>query len=281
MLLPLRQCFFNNRHLPYSILVQYSRTIHTNHSAQNSILQNVLAKLTRRPPPLSNRLQYVPVALYLVPKRHFGQGKKIQIFGHAPLKTSSKFPDFLPLLAGALLITVGAYCVDLGKIKAIFGIDPFPRLRTTMQDVGYSYSEQIGELKMKRKDYVDPGMKFATAENKAEIHKYMMEQALQKYTAEVRKIAENDPEIKALLDGVDESQIKIENKEAFELKKQWIKEYMEALNYDDNAGAQVKESVIDKLGIDSNWQAWKVSAETDDFSDGDFDTGQLELEALK
>ena len=38
--------------------------------------------------------------LCFVPKRSFGQGQKIRIFGHAKKKSASKYPDIWPFLIG-------------------------------------------------------------------------------------------------------------------------------------------------------------------------------------
>lgn len=264
--------------MPYSILIQYSRNIqHSSRAQTSSILHNFLAKLTRRPP---NKVDFVPVALYLVPKRHFGQGKRIPIFGHAPIKSSTKWPNFTPLIGLFVFCYCSLFIVDLGKLKDKYGLDPLPLLRQAIHNLGDISSEQTKRVRRDfDENYVDPGFQAAMLENKADVHKVMMKEALERYNKEVLKIAENDPEIKALLDGVDESQIKVENQEVFQMKKEWIREYMAALKHhqeDDKEGAQVKESLLNKYGIDSHWKSFKsLSAEADDFSDGDFDSGQV------
>ena len=66
----------------------------------------------------------------------------------------------------------------------------------------------------------------AAGEKKQEMHDMMVKSSLQRYVAEVKKIADKDPEIKALLLG---EEVKPENPEAFELKKQWIQDFMVAI----------------------------------------------------
>ena len=67
-------------------------------------------------------------------------------------------------------------------------------------------------------------------ENKEAIHEYMKKEAMERYRTDVIKMAQEDPELKALLDGQDESTIKVSDKETFELKKKWVSDYFKALH---------------------------------------------------
>merc|ERR1712158_266362 len=63
------------------------------------------------------------------------------------------------------------------------------------------------------------------ADNKKEMHEYMREKAKERYQERVDKLAKEDPEIKALLEGQDESQIKPTDQNLFQLKKQWVSDW--------------------------------------------------------
>lgn len=62
-------------------------------------------------------------------------------------------------------------------------------------------------------------------DNKKEMHEYMREKATERYQERVDKLAQEDPEIKALLEGQDESQIKPTDQNLFQLKKQWVSDW--------------------------------------------------------
>ena len=65
---------------------------------------------------------------------------------------------------------------------------------------------------------------------------------MERYQSEVTQMANSDPELKALLDGKPETEIKVRDKEIFELKKAWVKDYLTALKAE-----QVKISLIFQL----------------------------------
>ena len=65
---------------------------------------------------------------------------------------------------------------------------------------------------------------------------------MERYQSEVTQMANSDPELKALLDGKPETEIKVKDKEIFELKKAWVKDYLTALKAE-----QVKISLIFQL----------------------------------
>ena len=101
----------------------------------------------------------------------------------------------------------------------------------------------------------------------------MMEEALKRYEAEVMKIAETDSEIKALLEGKDETEIKFKDKETFELKKQWIKEFMvaksvKAEEVEDTENTIVTATNGSSFNIQQKWTNFKnkLFAEVGDFS---------------
>ena len=62
-------------------------------------------------------------------------------------------------------------------------------------------------------------------DNKKEMHEYMRQKAKERYQERVDQLAKEDPEIKALLEGQDESQIKPTDQNLFQLKKQWVSDW--------------------------------------------------------
>ena len=92
----------------------------------------------------------------------------------------------------------------------------------------------------------------------------MMQDAMKRYHQEVTKLAKDDPELKALLDGtIDET--KVEDKELFELKKVWVQDYKQALSdmqQDDPSFTIVKPSLTEKLDIEGKWSKFRLFAET-------------------
>ena len=63
-----------------------------------------------------------PVALYLIPKRHFGLGQRIRVFGHAEVRSSSKYPDAKAPLMFIMLLIVFYHGADLKWIEEVTGI---------------------------------------------------------------------------------------------------------------------------------------------------------------
>ena len=57
------------------------------------------------------------------------------------------------------------------------------------------------------------------------MHEYMRQKAKECYQERVDQLAKEDPEIKALLEGQDESQIKPTDQNLFHLKKQWVSDW--------------------------------------------------------
>ena len=53
----------------------------------------------------------------------------------------------------------------------------------------------------------------------------MRQKAKERYQERVDQLAKEDPEIKALLEGQDESQIKPTDQNLFQLKKQWVSDW--------------------------------------------------------
>ena len=62
-------------------------------------------------------------------------------------------------------------------------------------------------------------------DNKKEMHEYMRQKAKECYQERVDQLAKEDPEIKALLEGQDESQIKPIDQNLFHFKKQRVSDW--------------------------------------------------------
>ena len=63
--------------------------------------------------------------MYLIPRRKFGQGRKIPIFGHAETKTASKYGyvNLWPFLFTPIFALVTFYMVDWRGLKDKYGFD--------------------------------------------------------------------------------------------------------------------------------------------------------------
>ena len=49
---------------------------------------------------------------------------------------------------------------------------------------------------------------------------------MKRYDEELKEMVKQDPELKALIEGQDPATIKVADKEVFELKKQWVADYL-------------------------------------------------------
>jgi len=187
LLFPIRNALVNR--LPYSVLVQYSRN------------------------------QVKPVNLVLIPKRNFGQGQKIRIFGHAKPKSASKYPDFTPLIFALPMFLFTVTFFDWSKIKQKYGFAPFDGIRKIfyVTGAGVHYSEIYDKTVV---DKVDPGLQYAFEENADKMKEYMERQALERYKTEIEGIAAENPDIKGLLD---ETKVEMSATEVMEAKKSWLK----------------------------------------------------------
>ena len=80
------------------------------------------------------------MALCLIPRRRFGQGRKIQIFGHAQKKSKSAYPDAWPIIfLIPILITVSTI-IDYDELKKRFGWN-FPKWTRLLRGGGYGAAE--------------------------------------------------------------------------------------------------------------------------------------------
>jgi len=265
ILIPIRNRLFNR--LPYSVLMEFSHT-GTNRGRCFSTLRGL-----------------TPVALCLIPKRQFGQGRKIQIFGHATKKSRSKYPDLWPFIFIFPMAMLSSFIVDWRKLKAKGWNVPtmFEELDKTIRMGGDHGREDLTPIyEAKKKPQSDIGLYTAVAENKEEIHREMMQQAMKRYHKDVTAMARQDSELKALLDTNDINVInkleeQTQDKEIFALKKIWVEDYKEALKDVEKDGdfTVVKQSLEERLDISGRWGKLKSSLFAESPGDsglGDFDT---------
>ena len=168
-LFPIRNSL--TRKLPYSVLLQCSK-------------------------------QNKPQNLIIVPKQYFGQGQKTRIFGHATVKSASKFPDFGPLIVFIPVTLLVIFGIDWQRVKDKFGFDVGVLRKILNKDPrGVDYTEVKEIQKEKRKD---PGLEYALQENLEELQEYMKRESLKRYQKELEELANEDPEFKAILSGNEE-----------------------------------------------------------------------------
>ena len=100
----------------------------------------------------------------------------------------------------------------------------------------------------------------------------MIQDWMKKYHKEVNRVAQEDPELKALLDNddTDVTQLKIEDKDLFEIKKYWVQEYKQSLNNIESKGAVVNLSVNETFDISGKWNRLRSYLFADEA--GDFDS---------
>ena len=189
--------------------------------------------LTRRLPYsvlLQCTKQNKPQNLILVPKQNFGQGQKQRIFGHAKVKSASKYPDFGAFIIFAPLTLLILFNVPYSKLKDRFGIDfgVFRRFLNRDHGAGTDYTRAKDIQAERRKD---PGLEYAMQENLEEIQEYMKQEALKRYQEELKELANSDPEFKVILAGDPEEIAKLEitDKETFEAKKLWASQFQNSI----------------------------------------------------
>lgn len=181
--------------------------------------------------------------LCFVPKRSFGQGQKIRIFGHAKKKSASKYPDIWPLLIGIPAFALAFSIVDLAEFERRGYSIPNPfNLYKDFQQWKNTYNgvDQTNVYDARRKKEEPIALYSAVAENKEEFHKAMMQEAMKRHQKEVTALAEEDPILRALLKNktIDESQFKNEDKEIFEAKKKWVEQYKQTLQEAEKVGVE-------------------------------------------
>ena len=215
-----------------------------------------------------------PTALVLVSKRNFGQGERIRIFGHAKSQSRSKYPNFMPLIL-AIPLSMFMYTLNWAKIKHdYFGIGDgkTSNMHSWMDKffnqggVGDNTWDMRTANRNKNERLAYQGLQMDVEENKAELHEYMKKQALSRYNTKVEELIAQDPELQALVDGKDETTIKVGDKEAFELKKVWVKDYLKSvkaetvdLDPDDFAlEHEDLESISDEEDLSMGFKARKI-----------------------
>jgi len=253
ILIPIRNRLFNR--LPYSVLMEFSHN-GTNQGRSFGTLNGL-----------------TPVALCLIPRRRFGQGRKIQIFGHAQKKSRSKYPDAWPFIFLVPIIITVSTIIDYDELKKKFGWS-FPKFTALMRGGGYAGAEDHTALYQARKqNNSEAGVWTGVAENREEIHKFMQREAMKRYHQEVTTMARQDSELKALLDTDDINELErleeiTQDKEVFNLKKLWVRDYKEAVRDSEKDGDfKVDPSIEEKISGKWNMFKSKVFAETP----GDFD----------
>ena len=214
-----------------------------------------------------------PTALVLVSKRNFGQGERIRIFGHAKSQSRSKYPNFLPLII-AIPMSFFIYTLNWSKIKHdYFGIgDGKVSYTYSFFDKLFNTGGYNNNLDMRAANrninerLASQSLQLDIEENKAELHEYMKKQALARYNTKVEELIAQDPELQALVDGKDETTIKVSDKEAFELKKVWVQDYLKSvkaetvdLGPDDFAlEHEDLESISDEEDLSMGFKARKI-----------------------
>lgn len=254
ILIPIRNRLFNR--LPYSVLMEFSHN-GTNQGRSFGTLNGL-----------------TPVALCLIPRRRFGQGRKIQIFGHAQKKSRSKYPDAWPFIFLVPIIITVSTIIDYDELKKKFGWS-FPKFTALMRGGGYAGGEDHTALYQARKqNNSEAGVYTGVAENREEIHKFMQREAMKRYHQEVTVMARQDSELKALLDTDDNNELErleeiTPDKEVFKLKKFWVRDYKDAVRDSEKDGdfTVVEPSIEEKISGKWNMFKSKVFAETP----GDFD----------
>ena len=195
-LFPIRNSL--TRKLPYSVLLQCSK-------------------------------QNKPQNLILVPKQYFGQGQKTRIFGHATVKSASKFPDFGPLIVFIPVTLLVIFGIDWQRVKDKFGFDVGVLRKILNKDPrGVDYTEVKEIQKEKRKD---PGLEYALQENLEELQEYMKCESSKRYQKDLEELANQDPEFKAILSGNEEeiAKLEIKDKDTFEAKKSWAAQFQSSI----------------------------------------------------
>lgn len=256
ILIPIRNRLFNR--LPYSVLMEFS---HNGTSQGRSF--GTLKNLT-------------PVALCLIPRRRFGQGRKIQIFGHAEKRSRSPYPDAWPFVFIFPLVILISTVLDYDSLKEKMGWS-FPNWQRLLRRGGHAGKEDHTALyQARKKPDSEAGVWTGMAENREEIHKFMQREAMKRYHQEVTAMARQDSELKALLDSDDINELEkleqiTQDKEVFNLKKLWVRDYKEAVRDSEKDGdfTVVEPSLEEKLDVSGKWNMLKskLFAETP----GDFD----------
>lgn len=255
ILIPIRNRLFNR--LPYSVLMEFSH---------NGINQGrsfgSLNGLT-------------PVALCLIPRRRFGQGRKIQIFGHAQKRSRSTYPDAWPFIFFVPLFILVFTVVDYDLLKKKFGWS-FPNFTQLIRSGG-TKEDLRPLLEARRKPNSEAGVWTGVAENREEIHKCMQREAMKRYHQEVTVMASQDSELKALLDTEDINELErlekiTQDKELFNLKQLWVRDYKEAVRDSEKDGdfTVVEPSLEEKLDFSGKWNMLKSKLFAE--SPGDFDS---------
>jgi len=217
------------------------------------------------------------VALRLIPRRRFGQGRKIQIFGHAEKKSRSAYPDAWPFIFFVPIVIVVSTVVDYDLLKKKFGWS-FPKFTQLIRGGGFGAKEDHSALyEARKKPNSEAGVWTGVAENREEIHKFMQREAMTRYHQEVTAMARQDSELKALLDTDDINELErlekiTQDKEVFNLKKLWVQDYKEAVRDSEKDGdfTVVKPSLEEQLDFGGKWNMLKSKLFAE--SPGDFDS---------
>lgn len=182
----------------------------------------------------------VNASTIVVPIRHFGQGEKIRIFGHAKVRSPHK--DYTSHILAVPLVMVVILCIDWKSVKERFGINAKALIHLkTSAPIGVNLNKRVIcqnalspfqditnliEAAEKSKIRPDRDFYYGVQENKSTIHEEMKREAMKRYDEELKEMVKQDPELKALIEGQDPATIKVADKEVFELKKQWVADYL-------------------------------------------------------
>ena len=114
--------------LPYTLKIDFSQK-------GLATLRNCQAQLSGKRHILSCLKGVTSEVLCFIPVRNFGQGQKIRVFGHAKVKSTSKYPDGWPLIIGAPVFIV-IFCLMDWKTfqEKFFRLPNFLREFKTMLD---------------------------------------------------------------------------------------------------------------------------------------------------
>ena len=188
--------------------------------------------------------------MVLIPKREFGRGKKVPVFGHATVRpVRFRWLDPLTLIIMSMMF-IGAL-IDWQYLHHRYGFYiPYFYEWITGTNLG---SNTIDLPSPTVQEEIPTSVPTVYQEEKQKINDYLKEQARKRYKDEVLAMCREDPEMAALIDGK-EPAVVTSDKDTYEFKKKFIADFLQKMKAEtitvEVAAASVDYEVSDSFEED-------------------------------
>ena len=189
ILIPLRSRFISSRRLPFTLALQCQGFSSASKAVSTTpFLKNIGQPRSFRTAQIEEMNKFLATAnLVLIPKRCFGRGKKVPIFGHATVRPKM-FPNLDSYLWVFITTVLVAAFLDWPYLRERYGIY-IPYVTEMFSAVSLQTPVHQARPGAREEETNPSSLAMIYEEDKTKIHEVMKEEAKKRYNEEVRAMA--------------------------------------------------------------------------------------------